>query len=252
MTLVHAYGPDFLAYRELAHAYAGFEDKAHDYEESRLRAFALEAFPARHVETVARLGEPGAVVLEIVRHQSTDLVMLPTHGRGPFRRFLLGSVAIKVLHDISAAVWTATDAAIERHAADIRYKSILCAVDESNEAEGVIRAAAALAAAYDAELHIVHAIEMLAPTGDLDLAPYKKILADDACVRLRELIAQLGVDAPRAVVDGPVAQGVRDEAIRTKADLIVTGRGRSQDTFARMMSRLYPVIREAPCPVLSI
>ena len=32
--------------------------------------------------------------------------MMPTHGCGPLRRFLLGSVTAKVLHDVSTAVWT--------------------------------------------------------------------------------------------------------------------------------------------------
>jgi len=32
--------------------------------------------------------------------------MLPTHGRTPLRRFLLGSVTAKVLHDRTVPVWT--------------------------------------------------------------------------------------------------------------------------------------------------
>ena len=37
---------------------------------------------------------------------------MPTHGFGPLRRFLLGSVAAKVLHDAQCPVWTSvhTDA----------------------------------------------------------------------------------------------------------------------------------------------
>jgi hypothetical protein len=35
-------------------------------------------------------------------------------------------------------------------------------------------------------------------------------------------------------------------------DLIVTGRGHSQDGIGRAWSQLFPIIREAPCPVLSI
>jgi len=32
--------------------------------------------------------------------------MMPTHGLGGFRRFLLGSVTAKVLHDADCPVWT--------------------------------------------------------------------------------------------------------------------------------------------------
>jgi hypothetical protein len=42
----------------------------------------------------------------VIQYQGADLVMLPTHELGPLRRFLLGSVAAKVLHDESAVVWT--------------------------------------------------------------------------------------------------------------------------------------------------
>ncbi len=31
---------------------------------------------------------------------------MPTHGYGPFRRFILGSVTAKVLHDADCPVWT--------------------------------------------------------------------------------------------------------------------------------------------------
>ena len=36
------------------------------------------------------------------------------------------------------------------------------------------------------------------------------------------------------------------------ADLIVTGRGEAQGAISRLWSRLYPLIRESPCPVLSV
>jgi hypothetical protein len=77
-------------------------------------------------------------------------------------------------------------------------------------------------------------------------------LMDAADFRLRELKGQLGIDAPHAVIDAAIAAGVSEEAILRKADLIVVGRGRAQDTFERIWSHVYPIVREAPCPVLSI
>jgi nucleotide-binding universal stress UspA family protein len=62
----------------------------------------------------------------------------------------------------------------------------------------------------------------------------------------------LGVEAPHALIGGPVAESVREEAVRRGADLIVTGRGHSQGNFSAMLSRLYPIVRHAPCPVLSV
>ena len=49
-----------------------------------------------------------------------------------------------------------------------------------------------------------------------------------------------------------VAESVREEAVRRGADLIVTGRGCSLGSFSEILSRLYPIVRHAPCPVLSV
>ena len=41
-------------------------------------------------------------------HESPDqtVILMPTHGYGPFRRFILGSNTAKVLHDADCPVWT--------------------------------------------------------------------------------------------------------------------------------------------------
>jgi hypothetical protein len=75
---------------------------------------------------------------------------------------------------------------------------------------------------------------------------------DAADVKIRELKGQLELNVPHSVVDARIAGGVRAEAILRKADLIVAGRGRAQDMFERIWSHLYPIVREAPCPVLSV
>jgi nucleotide-binding universal stress UspA family protein len=252
LTLVHAYGPEALAYIELPMTDPGLPEEARAHEQHRLREYALETFPGRHVESIAELGEAGAVIERVVQRQGTDLVMLPTHGRGPIRRLLLGSVTAKVLHDISAAVWTGIGSALTDHAPQIPYKSILCALDNSEEAASVLKAAATFACAYHAQLWLVQIVETPPAALEIDFSRYSKDLIDAADFRLRELKSELGVDAPHAVVEATVADGIRQEAVRRAADLIVTGRGRAQSAFSALWSRLYTVVRESPCPVLSI
>jgi nucleotide-binding universal stress UspA family protein len=252
LTLVHAYGAEALAYSQLALDDPDLPAEAKAHEEDRLREFALDTFPGQHVETFAELGEAGSAIDRIIERQTTDLVMLPTHGRGPVRRFLLGSVAAKVLHDVSAAVWTCTGAALNAHPLQIPYRSILCALNDSDEADVVLKTAAVFAAMYKAQLRIVRIVETPATALDVDFGPYKKDLMDAADVKIRELKGQLELNVPHSVVDARVAGGVRAEAILRKADLIIAGRGRAQDMFERMWSHLYPIVREAPCPVLSV
>ena len=55
--------------------------------------------------------------------------MMPTHGRGPFRRFVLGSVTAKVLHDTPCPVWTSAHLDVERAPTPANMANILCAVD---------------------------------------------------------------------------------------------------------------------------
>ncbi|HXP83845.1 MAG TPA: universal stress protein [Bryobacteraceae bacterium] len=252
LTLVHAYGPEALAYSSLPISDPDLPEAARAHEDQRLREFALEVFPGEHVETCAELGEPGTAIHKLLQHQGADLIMLATHGRGPIRRLLLGSVAAKVLHDASAAVWTGTGSALMEHPPQIPYRSILCAVDDSDEAEGVLKAAAALAAAYDARWSLVHVLETPPEPLEVDFTPYNREALAAADFRLRELKGQCGIDAPHAVLDGMVAGVLRQEALRQGAGLIVTGRGAVQSRFSRLWSHLYQIVRESPCPVLSI
>ncbi|HEY7336458.1 MAG TPA: universal stress protein [Bryobacteraceae bacterium] len=252
LTLVHAYGPEALASSARPIGDPELPVEARDLDEQRLRQFAQKAFPGQHVESIVEIGEAGSVIDRVVQREGADLVMLATHGRGPVRRLLLGSVTAKILHDLSAAVWTGTGRILTGHTPAIPYKSILCAVDETDEAEAALHAAASLANAYGAKLHIVHVVELPPPSFEFDFGRYEKELTEAAKARLRELKAALGIDAPHAVIAARVADGVREEAVRTGADLIVTGRGRSQRAFNTILSRLYPIVRHAPCPVLSI
>jgi len=253
LTLGHAYSPlSALAQGELLVTDPDLEAKALALEQDKLRDFATQLFPGMQVESVVTLGEPGGAIDKLVQQQRADLVMLPTRGQGPVRRFLLGSVTAKVLHDVSAAVWTGAGAALEDHRGRIPYESIVCALDDSAEASAVLKGAASVAAAYKAQLWILHVVPTPPAYPDIDLAEHTHQLIERAHCGLRDLKSSLGIDAPHTVVDALLSEGVRHELIRRKADLLVTGRGHTIGTFSRIWSHLYSIIRDSPCPVLSI
>ncbi len=251
LTLVHAFGPEALSYSELPIADPELPAQAQSIQEEQLHGFAERNFPGQPVSCLAVCGEPGSVIHDVVQHQSTDLVMLPTHGRGPVRRFLLGSVTTKVLHDVSAAVWTGTGAAISGHVPNLPYRSILCALDGTPEMECVLRAAITIAGIYGAFLSLVRVVEPM-PATEFDMMPYQQDRIEAARFSLREMMGTVGVDQPYEVVEADVAEGVRQHARRLKTDLVITGRGHSQGVFTTLRSHLYQIIRESPCPVLSI
>lgn len=253
LTLCHAYAPiSALAQNELVAMDPELQAKARDFEEERLREFACRHFAGQKIEAIAALGEPGSVIDRLAAEQRADLVMLATRGHGPVRRFLLGSITAKVLHDVSAAVWTGVGAALLDHPSRIPYKSIVCAVNGSQESEAVLRAGVSLAAVYGAQLWIVHVVPTPPPFPDVDLAEHTEMLTEAAHCQLRELKAKLGVDAPHTVIEGLLGDGIHHELVRRQADLLITGRGHSIGTFSRLWSHLYSIIRDSPCPVLSV
>lgn len=252
LTLVHAYGPEALAASELALANPELPEQARAAEQDRLEDFAKEVFSGRTVETVAALGEPGTVIKDLIHQRGADLIMMATHGHGPLRRMLLGSVTAKVLHDVTTPVWTGVGGALTGHPAAVPYRTILCAVDLTPESECVVRAGAALAACYGARLALVHVVEMPPASWEIDVTSLRGQLLEAAEFQLRELQATLGVNATHAVVEGSVSGAVCREATRVHADLVVAGRGHAQAAFSRIWSNLYGIVREVPCPVLSI
>ena len=261
LTLVHAYAlrPVFvnrdiesvLVYSD-AYTDPKIAEEARQVEEQRLSVFATEEFPGLKPNLLTEEGEAGAVIHKVLQHQGSDLVMMPTRGDGVIRRFLLGSVTAKVLHDVSAAVWTSTGTVIQEHAPTVPYKSIICALDDTPESEAVLRAAAAMAKSYEASLALVHVLEMPPPAPEIDFTPYRQDLIDAGHAHMRGLKDRMNLDVPDIVIDAGVADGIRAEIVRRKADLLVVGRGHDQGIVSRVWSRLYSIVRDSPCPVLSV
>ncbi|MGD1091075.1 MAG: universal stress protein [Bryobacteraceae bacterium] len=125
----------------------------------RLESFAPESFRNLEVQKIVRMGVTTMTILDFVRCEGVDLIMMPTHGYGPFRRFLLGSVAAKVLHDAGCPVWTSVHAQQPASASSpTDCRSVLCAVDLTAKSVGVIQWAKQLADSYGATLRLVHAV----------------------------------------------------------------------------------------------
>jgi nucleotide-binding universal stress UspA family protein len=250
LTLIHAYGPEGLSFIDLPIASPDLPKKVREFEQQRVRDFGQENFPDVKADCFAELGEAGSVIHSVLNHQGGDLVMLPTHGRGPVRRLMLGSVSTKVLHDASCAVWTATSGAIASNTP--QYRSIVGAIDDTEESQAVMKAVQALAKSYGSEMAFVHVLGLPPMSMEVDYAAIKNDLMEGARYRLREALASMGIDAPHSIIEGNIAHGLHDWLGDRKADLLVTGRGHADAGLGRVWSNLYSIVRESPCPVLSI
>jgi nucleotide-binding universal stress UspA family protein len=201
-------------------------------------------------ERVVVEGEPAAAIVEFAHKEGFDLIMMPTHGYGPFRRLLLGSVAAKVLHDADCPVWT--DVHEPSAGARPECRTIMCAVDLSDESLTAIQWTASLAASYQSELYLVHAIPAIeGPTRPED-GRFRTFLIDAAREHIAELQKKAGTSAKVCIEGGKVATTVRDAALHHHADLLVMGQGSLHAALGGLRTNSYAIIREAPCPVVRI
>lgn len=253
LALFHALDLDPVIYPEMGTIARFMPDHGlQKKEKARLEDFAAEMFPHLTAEVMIADEGPGEAIPAAIQKFGADLVMLPTQGRGRFRRLLLGSVTAKVLHDSSCAVWTGVHRPHDEYQPQLPYRSILCAIELDEEAPIIVRAAASIAKCYDAKLALLHVIQDPPIAWEVDYAPYRKALMDTADMTMRDLRHAANVQAEISVRSGSPAATIRQAVIDHQADLVVIGRGHSQEILGRMWSNLYGIVREAPCPVLSI
>jgi nucleotide-binding universal stress UspA family protein len=221
-------------------------------ETEAAQSYLTERFQGLKVSRVVIEGNAAETIDEYARENGIDLIMLPTHGYGLFRTLLLGSVTAKVLHDTPCPVWTGVHVE-DAPAVSPDFAAVLCAVDRTEDSVATMRFACQVAQENDAKLILVHAIPgaEVAPEKyfDTDLRAY---LEEDARKTIGQLQETAGVHAPLCLGAGEVSHVVRDSALGHSADLVVIGRGRATRTLGRLRSNVYSIIREAPCPVISV
>lgn len=233
--------------------YYGLPESLH-YLEERLAAFCQEQIKNLHPRCIVGRGDDAAdQILELSRSENVDLIMMPSHGYGPYRRFILGSVTAKVLHDADCAVWTGVHLAEAPPVEEVGIRSIVCALDLNPQSGRVLGWARQIAAEYEAALHVVHATPAYEtrPARYFD-ADLRAELAAEAEGVVRTLMEKAGVEAEVHVQGGEVAGVVSCTAQRLHADLVVIGRSVESGLVGRLRANAYSIIRQSPCPVISV
>lgn len=222
--------------------------------ETRLKEFASrKEFSGIQVRTMLSSGDPADAIVRFAHDVKSDLILMPTHGYGPFRRFLLGSVTLKVLHDAWCPVWT------DAHCDDLdakpatRIRSVVCAVDLTTKGHPALQFAWQLAKANDAKITIVHAVPLLTSYGaEYVAADWQEEIAQAAEKQIECLQKSEGTSAPVEIVLGEVATAVRGAAEEDKADVVVIGRSVEDRGLGRLRTHAYSIIRHSHCPVISV
>lgn len=218
--------------------------------EQRLSAFSARVFPDLNPGILVSDGDPAAGIVDLAASSETDLIMMPTHGRGRFRALLLGSATAKTLHDARCAVWTAVHS--HKQPANTDWQKIVCAVDRDEEGISLIRKAAELNADGKAQVCLVHAVPPSMSARDLASSPeYAGFLVNDAVNALSRMQATAGTSFKVRVRPGVVPKVVAEAAFDCSADLVLIGRGVLPRFAGQLRSHAYSIVREVPCPVLS-
>jgi len=218
-----------------------------------LNAFADSHFQGMSVCRALLQGNAGKKTIEFAHEHGIDLIMMPTHGYGPFRRLLLGSVALQVLREARCPVWTDAHSEVPVSHQNVQFRNILCAVDLSQRSHPALHWANQFAADTQARLTIVHATPLAVAAGvGAPIPDWVPELDNGAREEIARLQGSEGTHASVTIVAGEVAHAVRAAAEEAEADLLVIGRGAENGHLGRLRNHAYPIIRHSPCPVVSV
>jgi nucleotide-binding universal stress UspA family protein len=221
------------------------------------RFLAGAALPAADVDAVVVTGDPKQEILAASAASETDCIVMGTHGRGGFERFVIGSVTEHVLRKARVPV-LAVPPGDHRPAPDGTFRTVVCGLDLGASSPRALAYASQWAAA-NAQLHLVHSITWPFGSGPGALPPeieaLRASLVADATEQIRK--ASAGVRAGLRVeayvsADTPY-EGILRRARETSADLIVVGlHSHATGDLALLGSTTRRVLHDAPCPVLTV
>ena len=258
IVLLHVVMPplaNFTSFEAMAYTSAG--DLAREIAEQRmidLEAFPCSVPPDAHVRRVVVEGDPTQTIVEYACAEKCDLIVMPTHGYGPFRRFLIGSVTAKVLHDAICPVWTGPHMERAPDYSTLHFQNIVCAIDIGLHSRQVLCWAAGFAREFGARLSIVHAIPSSATRlGGFYFDPdWRTQLTKTAVERITAFRQEMEIEASVAIEAGETPVVVTAAAETLNADLLVIGRGSTPRAHGHLPTNAYAIVRQAPCPVVAV
>ncbi|HEX5226333.1 MAG TPA: universal stress protein [Bryobacteraceae bacterium] len=207
----------------------------------------LEKPPGR----ITALGDPAEKIAEFTRDNAVDLVMMPTHGHGLFRRLLIGSVTSKVLHDVNCPVWTAAHAETQ-HSHDSPRK-ILCTLDASEKSVATARWAADFARQLGASLQFLHVVQPISDWLALESEQaLQEQLREQSRNRMEGILKEGDVNSPLRIAMGEIVATITEQAHEEGADLVILGRGAIHEPLGGLRTHAHAIIQRSPCPVLSV
>ncbi len=210
----------------------------------------------RDIETTLLLGRPASVIVDEAKRTKADLVIVGSHGRGPFASALIGSVAAEVVDHAPCPILVARRPALG---------GIVLADDGSDgarEAEQLIARSPFLRGTPIRTVTVYSLMPLYAsiePGAFIGGDVYQELVndltqdADRTAADAKKRLAALGVTVTSEVREGNAPQQIIAAATDARADLIVIGsRGRTGLQRLLLGSVARNVLFHAPCSVLVV
>lgn len=225
-------------------------------EQEQVLATAVEqaiALGAPRVSSRFLSGAPWDQIVEASQGASpSDLIVMGSHGRTGLSRFLLGSVAEKVVRHAPCSVLITRE-----RGSTAPFQQVLCPLDFSEGARPAAELAAELTTAGGAGITLLHVLELpVAVAGEAFPRDFLESLDKRAATLLEQWAAHLRAktEVPvttRIRIGGPGAQAVAVLEQDPGFDLVIVGSdGRTGLRRALLGSVAEKIVRHAPCSVL--
>ncbi len=194
-------------------------------------------------------------IIEYITANDIDVVVLGTHGRQGINRFIMGSVAEKIVRIAPCSVLTVR---CEEVAA---LENILIPIDFSEYSNKALRVAVDVASRYNAALHILHVIEKHSyPAIYKESVRRGKDWIHDAKARTKEEVERLlkeysadGLTTKLHITEGHPSRDIITFTRENKVDLIIVAtHGLRGLNYLLMGSVAEKVVRFADCPVITV
>jgi nucleotide-binding universal stress UspA family protein len=218
--------------------------------ERDLQDFLADELADVPTRRVVSEGDTAHRIVEWAHNEHAALIVMASHGYGPFRRFILGSNTAKVLHDADCPVWTG--AHLEEQPRPAPFRTILAAVDLGPQSVKTVEWAAGLQKEFGARLVIAHAVMALSNEAEALAASWFVSARQAAQEELLRLQKQTGATAELLVESGEPVSVICRLAEKLQAGVLVIGRGSAAGSFGRLRTNAYAIIRQSPCPVVSV
>jgi len=211
-------------------------------------------------ETIVRSGSPAAEILRYAAESEADLLVLGTHGRTGFERFMVGSVTEKVLRKAPCPVLSVPPHCEGQPERPV-FGRILCGADFSEASDHASGYALSLAQEANGQLTLLHVVDWmpdknLAKYPAFDPAAYREVVMREARRQLEALVpeeARNWCEPDLRISCGKPYREILRIAAEDQADLIVLGtHGRGPIDRMLFGSTTQHVVRQALCPVLTV